>query len=267
MIMWKCKISRGADTVSKDNDFFDSLFDLDGDGKTTPDEEFISFMIMDQVMKSSEHDYSPTLKKRREPLPKIEPKVPEVITEDYIKSREKSLVILCLLSIVVAAVLSIIPAVFAWAAFSVEDGTDVQLIIGVPAIGIIVAIWAAAFSGVSEKSERIDKLRDKMNRNREDMTENKAESLPVSEVVTSQEAEKADKTVYTVCGVKLKDNRIYNYLTGKVKVKVGDTVIVPVGYGEEVSATVVSVGKYLKSSAPYPAEKMKTVRKKGRAGF
>ncbi len=44
--------------MSKDNDFFDSLFDLDGDGKTTPDEEFISFMIMDQVMKGSEHDYS-----------------------------------------------------------------------------------------------------------------------------------------------------------------------------------------------------------------
>lgn len=64
--------------------------------------------------------------------------------------------------------------------------------------------------------------------------------------------------------MKFKDDRIYNYLTGKLKVKVGDTVIVPVGYGEEVSATVVSVGKYLKSSAPYPIEKMKTVRRKGR---
>ena len=60
------------------------------------------------------------------------------------------------------------------------------------------------------------------------------------------------------------DDRICNYLTGKVKVKVGGTVIVPVGYGEEVSATVVSVGKYLKSSAPYPIENMKTVRRKGR---
>ena len=44
-------------------------------------------------------------------------------------------------------------------------------------------------------------------------------------------------------------------------------IIVPVGYGEEVSATVVSVGKYIKSSAPYPIEKMKTVRRKGRAGL
>ena len=63
--------------------------------------------------------------------------------------------------------------------------------------------------------------------------------------------------------MKFKDDRIYNYLTGKLKVKVGDTVNVPVGYGEEVSATVVSVGKYLKSSAPYPIEKMKTVGGKG----
>ena len=219
-------------------------------------------MIMDQVMKGSEHDYSPSQKKHRQTLPKIEPKVPEVITESYIKSREKSLVILCILSIIYAAVLSIIPAVLVWAAFSVEGGTSVQLIIGVPAIGIIVAIWIAAFSGVFEESDRIDNLRDKMNRDREDMTEIKAESLPVSEVVTSQKAEKADKTVYTVCGVKFKDDRIYNYLTGKLRVKVGYTVIVPVGYGEEVSATVVSVGKYLKSSAPYPIEKMKTVRKK-----
>lgn len=139
--------------MSKDNDFFDSLFDLDGDGKTTPDEEFISFMIMNQVMKNSEHDYSSAPKKHKQPLPKIEPKVPEVITESYIKSREKSLVILCLLSIVVAAVLSIIPAVFAWAAISVEDGTGVQLI-GVPSIGIIVAIWVAAFSGVSEEHDK-----------------------------------------------------------------------------------------------------------------
>ena len=247
--------------MSKDNDFFDSLFDLDGDGKTTPDEEFISFMIMDQVMKDSKHDYSPSPKKHREPLPKIEPKVPEVITESYIKSREKSLVILCLLSIAVAAVLSIIPAVLVWAAFSVKDGTGVQLIIGVPAIGIIVAIWIAAFSGVFEESDRIDKLREKMNRARDE----KAKSLPVPEIVTSQKTEKADKKVYTVCGVKFKDDRIYNYLTGKLRVKVGDTVIVPVGCGDEVSATVVSVGKYLKSSAPYPIEKMKTVRRKGRA--
>ena len=245
--------------MSKDNDFFDSLFDLDGDGKTTPDEEFISFMIMDQVMKSSEHDYSPTPKKRREPLPKIEPKVPEVITESYIKSREKGLISSYFIGFIVAVVFSIIPALFAWAAFATPDvGALARIIIGVPAIVILFVVWSAAFSGVSEERERIDKLRDKMNLDRAE----KAESLPVSEVVTSQKAEEADKTVYTVCGVKFKDDRIYNYLTGKVKVKVGDTVIVPVGYGEEVSATVVSVGKYLKSSAPYPIEKMKTVRRK-----
>lgn len=62
---------------------------------------------------------------------------------------------MCLLSIVVAAVLSIIPAVLAWAAFSVEGGTGVQLIIGVPTIGIIAAIWVAAFSVVFEECDRI----------------------------------------------------------------------------------------------------------------
>lgn len=69
---------------------------------------------------------------------------------------------------------------------------------------------------------------------------------------------------YIYCGVMFGgSDGTYHYRTDDVSIKIGDKVIVPVGGNGEISvATVVSVGKYLKSAVPYPIERTKKIIKK-----
>ena len=68
---------------------------------------------------------------------------------------------------------------------------------------------------------------------------------------------------YTFCAVSFGTDKQYTYLT-EIDLSVGDNVLVPVGDSIElVSATVVSVQKYLKNERPpYPLDKVKKVAKK-----
>ena len=73
-----------------------------------------------------------------------------------------------------------------------------------------------------------------------------------------------DKTVYDFCGVSFGNHsRPYHYLTGGVEVSIGDQVEVPSNRPEGVNVgTVVSVSKHLRSSAPFPVDKAKTIIRK-----
>lgn len=73
-----------------------------------------------------------------------------------------------------------------------------------------------------------------------------------------------DKTVYDFCGVSFGNHsRPYHYLTGGVEVSIGDQVEVPSSRPEGVNVgTVVSVSKHLRSSAPFPVDKAKTIIRK-----
>ena len=73
-----------------------------------------------------------------------------------------------------------------------------------------------------------------------------------------------DKNVYGFCAVVFESSsQPYSYLTGAVDVDVGDKVVVPVGPDRmEVEATVVSVGKFMRISAPYPVDKASTIIRK-----
>lgn len=73
-----------------------------------------------------------------------------------------------------------------------------------------------------------------------------------------------DKTVYSFCSVMFNGNaRPYHYLTGEVDVEIGDQVVVPNSRPEGISTgTVVSVSKHLRSSAPFPVDKAKTILRK-----
>lgn len=73
-----------------------------------------------------------------------------------------------------------------------------------------------------------------------------------------------DKTIYNFCSVVFNSaNQPYTYLTGNFDVKIGDTVIVPVGNeGKETVATVVSTSQHMRLTAPYPVDKAKTIIKK-----
>lgn len=71
----------------------------------------------------------------------------------------------------------------------------------------------------------------------------------------------SDSEVYTFCGVMLPfSHQPYSYITDDTSIKIGDTVIVPVGFEEtETEGQVVSVGRYLSVAAPYPVEKTKKI--------
>lgn len=73
-----------------------------------------------------------------------------------------------------------------------------------------------------------------------------------------------DKTIYTYCGVILPfSNYPYSYRTEDETIKIGDTVVVPVGNdGDEMNGKVVSVGQYSRLGVPYPVEKTKMIIRK-----
>lgn len=73
-----------------------------------------------------------------------------------------------------------------------------------------------------------------------------------------------DKTIYNFCSVVFNStNQPYTYLTGDIEVRIGDTVVVPVGSeGKEVVATVASISQHMRLTAPYPVDKAKKIIKK-----
>ncbi|MDD6022394.1 MAG: hypothetical protein ACI4GA_07940 [Acutalibacteraceae bacterium] len=73
-----------------------------------------------------------------------------------------------------------------------------------------------------------------------------------------------DKTIYTYCGVLLPfSSRPYSFRTEDKTIKIGDTVIVPVGENEkEMKGQVVSIGQYSRLGVPYPVEKAKMIIRK-----
>lgn len=69
-----------------------------------------------------------------------------------------------------------------------------------------------------------------------------------------------DKQVYNICGVLLKYGiKTYSYLSNDPSLKIGDTVLVPV-QNQETQGIIVSVGQYLRVAAPFPIDKMKTIK-------
>lgn len=113
--------------------------------------------------------------------------------------------------------------------------------------------YRAACNAMLLKKEKEERLR----RDRE---------LRMREKEQQRKAEEAlgDKTVYDICGVAL-NNCIhpYNYLTDDRSLKIGDTVIVPFG-DKELEGNIVSIGRYLRTAAPFPVDKMKKVKCKVR---
>ena len=71
--------------------------------------------------------------------------------------------------------------------------------------------------------------------------------------------------VYTICAVSVASgsSRFYYYLAEDLSLDIGDTVIVPFGAkNSETEGQVVSVGRYLRSAAPYPPENAKKILRK-----
>ena len=73
-----------------------------------------------------------------------------------------------------------------------------------------------------------------------------------------------DKTIYTYCGVKFPFSiNTYSFRTNDSSLKIGDTVIVPLGEeNKETQGIIVSIGQYSRIGAPYPPEKTKFILRK-----
>ena len=73
-----------------------------------------------------------------------------------------------------------------------------------------------------------------------------------------------DKNIYFYRGVIYENNPYpYHYRTNDLNLKIGDKVIVPVGYeNKEVVAEVVSVEQHTRLTVPYPVEKCKFIIRK-----
>lgn len=68
-----------------------------------------------------------------------------------------------------------------------------------------------------------------------------------------------DKNIYTICGVSFPHAaHPYHYRTDDTTLKIGDTVLVPVG-DKEAEGTIISIGQYMRQAAPFPIDKMKTI--------
>ena len=106
---------------------------------------------------------------------------------------------------------------------------------------------------ISKRNEERLALRDEARRHRA-MNRNEFKD-PLAEI---------DKTVYGFCSVVFpSSDQPYSYLTGEIDVQVGDKVVVPVGRErKETEATVVSVGKYMRLTAPYPVDKARNIIRK-----
>lgn len=71
-----------------------------------------------------------------------------------------------------------------------------------------------------------------------------------------------DKNIYTICGVSFPHAaHPYHYRTEITALKIGDTVLVPVG-DKEAEGTIISIGQYMRQAAPFPIDKMKTIIRK-----
>lgn len=116
------------------------------------------------------------------------------------------------------------------------------------------------FETEDEFQEALD---DKLKEIRQQEQEKRLREQQLAKQAKTQEYEN-DKTIYTYCGVLFSNfDRPYSFRTEDNSIKIGDTVIVPVGKNQkEIKGTVVSVGQYLRVGVPYPVEKTKLILRK-----
>ena len=111
-----------------------------------------------------------------------------------------------------------------------------------------------------EAGERRRRREEELARRRQEREEQRAKAR---QAVQADPLAAEDQTVYTFCGVRFHDadaGPVYHYRTEETDIHVGDQVIVPVGEeNREVTARVVSVGQYLRGTAPYPVERAKFI--------
>lgn len=134
--------------------------------------------------------------------------------------------------------------------------------------GAALGVDADSFETEEEYREALDAfLREKGKREREERFRRQCEATRQGqerEYGQHTETEKLleDDELYSICGVTFRyAAHPYYYRIDDAAIKIGDTVLVPVG-DKTAAGRVVSLGQYLRAAAPFPVEQMKCVIRK-----
>lgn len=165
---------------SDNNDSFGGMFDFNGDGKTTFDEEMLAYHIFEESMKDSGGTgcgYRPIRRSAPQPKPYVpaSPVVPpkastfEPLTRENYHQRRGSLWLSIIVSVLIGLVLSIIPIVIIWAPIASYEPNPyyndsyssliVFLIFLTIGLGILKAIWEAFFASIRQDFEDLRRLK------------------------------------------------------------------------------------------------------------
>ncbi len=107
-------------------------------------------------------------------------------------------------------------------------------------------------------NEKRKKEREQWELERQQLIQEQREKFEEQQCIEAEKA-RTDDEIYTFCGVIFPHAiHIYYYRTNDPMVKVGDTVLVPVG-DKVTTGKVVSVGQYMRIAAPYPVDKTKLI--------
>lgn len=159
---------------SNKNDLFGGLFDLNGDGKTTIDEEFMAYQIMNECNKDKDNDVSfslPKLPKQskfqpiqasEKPLPEPRPDLTPKQKYESIKSSFRTEVFSC----IVISLLVLFPVVaINWAAISTYDeknsasGFVITLFV-IAGLVILGCLGKVVITDVSNSCNQVKKYKD-----------------------------------------------------------------------------------------------------------
>ena len=111
--------------------------------------------------------------------------------------------------------------------------------------------------------ETLDEFQKAINAKRQEKYELERQAV-IQKQREQQEEAAIDTTIYTYCGVLVPiSTRPYSFRTDDDTIRIGDTVIVPIGpNNEKMEGTVVSIGQYARLGVPYPVEKTKKIIRK-----
>lgn len=103
-------------------DLWGGLFDFNGDGKTSVDEEWIAFNIMEEANKDNSGYQANTSfkKKKHRPIPAIKP-VPEIVDETNYKTLCGEYRMECICAIAALMIMILPAALILWAVYSTYD--------------------------------------------------------------------------------------------------------------------------------------------------
>lgn len=160
---------------SNKNDLFGGMFDFNGDGKTTLDEEYLAYKIFEETTKEdnkTDDDYTPTFHSPTRKNPIITPpittqkvNIADNLSKENYPQRKKALKSSIVVSIITGLFLSILPIALMWATIASYDDKNsaywfVFLLFFGGGLVVLGIIWSTAGKSISQDSSNLRTLKE-----------------------------------------------------------------------------------------------------------